>query len=82
MNILLVGEYSRLHNSLKEGLIKLGHNVVIIGFNDGFKNYPVDYPIVLKWNSSFPKKSKLEYINLPDLILPPILLINNSKNIN
>ncbi|MFC6877476.1 glycosyltransferase [Flavobacterium myungsuense] len=59
MNILLVGEYSRLHNSLKEGLIKLGHNVVIIGFNDGFKNYPVDYPIVLKWNSSFPKKIKV-----------------------
>ena len=59
MNILLVGEYSRLHNSLKEGLIKLGHNVVIIGFNDGFKNYPVDYPIVLKWNSSFLKKIKV-----------------------
>ena len=59
MNILLVGEYSRLHNSLKEGLIKLGHNVVIIGFNDGFKNYPVDYPIVLKWNSAFLKKIKV-----------------------
>jgi hypothetical protein len=24
MKILLVGEYSRLHNSLKEGLIELG----------------------------------------------------------
>ncbi len=59
MNILLVGEYSRLHNSLKEGLIKLGHNVVIIGFNDGFKNYPVDYPIGLKWNSTFLKKIKV-----------------------
>lgn len=43
MNILLVGEYSRLHNSLKEGLIKLGHNVILVGTEDGFKQFPVDY---------------------------------------
>ena len=42
MKILLVGEYSRLHNSLKEGLIHLGHEVVIIASGDGFKNYPRD----------------------------------------
>jgi len=42
MKILLVGEYSRLHNSLKEGLQKLGHEVVIIASGDGFKNFPVD----------------------------------------
>ena len=45
MRILLVGEYSRLHNSLKEGLIKLGHEVVIIAQGDGFKAYPVDIKI-------------------------------------
>ena len=45
MKILLIGEYSRLHNSLKEGLIKLGHEVTLIGKSDGFKNYPVDYSI-------------------------------------
>jgi glycosyltransferase involved in cell wall biosynthesis len=58
MKILLLGEFSRLHNSLKEGLLELGHDVVIVGFNDGFKNYPVDYPIVRKWNSVFLRKFK------------------------
>jgi len=42
MKILLIGEYSRLHNSLKEGLIKNGHEVLLIASGDGFKNYPVD----------------------------------------
>lgn len=45
MKILLVGEYSRLHNSLKEGLTKLGHEVTLIGDGDGFKNFPVDINI-------------------------------------
>src|SRR5690606_13700516 len=45
MKILLIGEYSRLHNSLKEGLIKRGHNVTLIGKSDSFKNYPVDYSL-------------------------------------
>ncbi len=45
MRILLIGEYSRLHNSLKEGLLKLGHEVIIVANSDGFKNFPVDYSI-------------------------------------
>lgn len=45
MRILLIGEYSLIHNSLKEGLIELGHEVTIIGISDGFKCYPVDYSI-------------------------------------
>ncbi len=52
MRILLVGEYSRIHNSLKEGLIELGHEVTLIGDKD-FKGYPVDisvYAKVLKEN--------------------------------
>ena len=59
MNILLVGEYSRLHNSLKEGLEQLGHNVVIIGFSDGFKGFSVDFPLKQKWNSGLLKKGKV-----------------------
>jgi glycosyltransferase involved in cell wall biosynthesis len=43
MKILLVGEYSRLHNSLKEGLEILHHEVTIIGTGDSFKQFPVDY---------------------------------------
>ena len=45
MKILLIGEYSRLHNSLKEGLTKLGYEVLLVGTGDGFKNYPVDINI-------------------------------------
>jgi len=47
MRILLVGEYSRLHNSLKEGLEQHGHEVVLIGTGDGFKNFPSDISIKL-----------------------------------
>ena len=61
MKILLVGEYSRLHNTLKEGLSALGHEVTIVGDGDGFKNFPVDVSIkpafshlpVLKWVTLF-----------------------------
>ena len=42
MKILLIGEYSNLHNSLKQGLVKNGHNVVLLGNGDGFKNYDAD----------------------------------------
>ncbi|UPT69758.1 MAG: hypothetical protein M0D53_11415 [Flavobacterium sp. JAD_PAG50586_2] len=59
MKILLIGEYSRLHNSLKEGLQKLGHDVTILGFKDGFKDYSVDFPLEKKWDSGLLKKSSL-----------------------
>ena len=45
MKILLLGEYSSLHNSLKEGLVALGHEVTIVGCGDKFKKFPVDYSI-------------------------------------
>ncbi|QCE41865.1 glycosyltransferase [Psychroserpens sp. NJDZ02] len=59
MKILLIGEYSRLHNSLKEGLIKFGHEVTIVGTGDGFKDYPVD----IKINSKISKYSFLRFIS-------------------
>jgi len=39
MKILLVGEYSRLHNSLKEGLEAIGHEALIVSAGDSFKQY-------------------------------------------
>ena len=48
MKIILLGEYSRLHNSLKEGLVSLGHEVILIGCGDKFKQFPVDYSIYAK----------------------------------
>ncbi|MFE3869102.1 glycosyltransferase [Flavobacterium sp. LS2P90] len=59
MKVLLVGEFSRLHNSLKEGLQELGHEVYILGHQDGFKNYPVDFPIEKIWDNGFLKKIKV-----------------------
>lgn len=59
MKVLLVGEFSRLHNSLKEGLESLGHQVVIIGHNDGFKKFPIDILIEKKWDNGILKKIKL-----------------------
>lgn len=64
MKILLVGEFSRLHNSLKEGLQELGHEVSIAGHQDGFKNYPVDFPIEKKWDSGLLKKIKIAIYSL------------------
>ncbi len=52
MKILLIGEYSRFHNSLKEGLLALGHEVVLVGSGDLFKKYPVDVDISPKWMSA------------------------------
>tara|TARA_R110002051_G_scaffold75877_1_gene138138 strand:- start:107661 stop:108833 length:1173 start_codon:yes stop_codon:yes gene_type:complete len=58
MKILLVGEYSRLHNSLKEGLMQLNHEVAIVANGDGFKNYDVDYLIKKKYGSGILKRFK------------------------
>lgn len=59
MRILLVGEYSRLHNSLKEGLQALGHEVQIIGTGDFFKNLPVDMRLKRKYDTGLAKKVKV-----------------------
>ncbi|WP_164998642.1 hypothetical protein [Flavobacterium sp. 140616W15] len=49
MRILLIGEYSLLHNSLKRGLTELGHEVVLIGNSNGYRCYPVDYDYEAKY---------------------------------
>lgn len=59
MKILLIGEYSRLHNSLKEGLLTLGHDVKIAGFSDGFKDYPVDFKFKRFWFCGIKGKLKV-----------------------
>ncbi|MFN3754753.1 glycosyltransferase [Flavobacterium sp.] len=64
MKILLIGEYSRLHNSLKEGLLELGNEVTLLGFKDGFKDFPVDFPLVKKWDYGLLKKVKVGVLKL------------------
>ena len=42
MRILLIGEYSRLHLTLAEGLRSLGHEVLLASDGDGHKQYERD----------------------------------------
>ena len=45
MKILLIGEYSNLHNSLKQGLQKNGFEVTLLSTGDGFKNFDSDITV-------------------------------------
>jgi len=54
MKILLVGEYSNLHNSLKKGLIELGHEVTLVSTGDGFKEYSSDIQLKNTLRSHIP----------------------------
>ncbi|AEE20078.1 glycosyl transferase family 1 [Dokdonia sp. Hel_I_63] len=74
MRILLVGEYSRLHNSLKEGLLQLGHEVTIVGSGDGFKNYPVDIRLERGYTSGWRKKLKLIILKITSIDISEIAL--------
>ncbi len=42
MRILLLGEYSNVHNTLAKGLRALGHTVTVMSDGDGWKDYPRD----------------------------------------
>lgn len=46
MKILLIGEFSGVHNNLKKGLTELGHEVKLAADGDGFKNFDYDFPIM------------------------------------
>lgn len=64
MKILLVGEYSRLHNSLKEGLQALGHEVTLVSTGDGFKKYPADMLLTPTHTTGWAKKWKVLFYKL------------------
>jgi glycosyltransferase involved in cell wall biosynthesis len=67
MKILLVGEYSRLHNSLKEGLVALGHEVILIATGDYFKGYPADIKLKRRFDKGLGKKLKVTIYKLTGL---------------
>ena len=60
MKILLIGEYSRLHNSLKEGSAVLGHEVILLSSGDHFKKFDSDYSFHSSFLASYwlPRKLK------------------------
>jgi len=78
MKILLIGEYSRLHNSLKEGLESLNHEVTIVGTGDKFKKFPVDLSISPNIISS---STILQFINKISLRLLGLNLESMEKGI-
>jgi hypothetical protein len=53
MKILLIGEYNSLHRFLKDGLIQLGHDALVVGLNDGFKKVDVDIEIYNYFESNW-----------------------------
>ena len=56
MKVLLVGEYNRAHKFLKDALIKLGHEALVVGLTDGFKKAEVDIEIKNNYDEGFRKK--------------------------
>lgn len=76
MKILLVGEYSRLHNSLKEGLQSIGHEVILVSTGDDFKNFPSDILLKRKYDAGLSKKVKVGLFKLFGLDITSISLKN------
>ena len=69
MKILLVGEYNRTHWNLKKALETLGHEVLVVGFRDGFKKVDVDIELTNPLNSWFLKKVRVLIFKLFDVDL-------------
>lgn len=76
MKILLVGEYSGLHNTLKEALQDLGHHVVLVSTGDAFKNYPSDILFKKKFNTGLLKKIKVGIYKLTNKDITSISVKN------
>ena len=51
MRILLLGEYSNVHNTLAQGLRALGHQVTVASDGDHWKDYPRDIDLSRKLGS-------------------------------
>ncbi len=54
MRILLIGEFSGVHNNLKDGLEQLGHKVLLVSDNgDSFKKFSYDLDIGCNFENNF-----------------------------
>lgn len=79
MKILLLGEYSNLHNTLAKGLRTLGHDVTVASNGDFWKDYPRDIDLSRKpgktgglelWIRTMSVLSKLRGYDIVQLINP------------
>ena len=55
MKILLLGEFSSFHQNLAEGLRALGHDAIVAGDGDGYKNIHVDIKLDSKHQNFYGK---------------------------
>lgn len=65
MKILLLGEFSALHNNLKDGLTELGHDTIIAAHCDGFKKIASD----IAFDAKYPY-----FVRTQEKIAPLVLL--------
>lgn len=59
MKILLLGDYSNVHNTLAKGFRALGHQVTVASDGDGWKDYPRDIDLKRNLDSRFGRLSFL-----------------------
>lgn len=64
MKALLIGEYNRVHQNLKNGLVELGHEATVVGFRDGFKKVNVDIELKHHFETGLLKKIRVLCIKL------------------
>lgn len=92
MKILLIGEFSSVHSTLKEGLIELGHDVVVASSGDGYRNIVRDINYASKLKGKFgviestshillavPKFKGFDVVQLMHPIFFPVNLNNLNK---
>jgi glycosyltransferase involved in cell wall biosynthesis len=92
MKILLIGEYSSVHSTLKEGLTELGHEVVVASAGDGYRNIARDIDFAPKLRGKFgaiessfrilealPKFKGFDIVQLMNTIFFPVTLNRLNK---
>jgi len=62
MKILLIGEFSGVHNNLKKGLTELGHEVKLAADGDGFKAFEYDFRVAPYVGTVYGKFLNILYI--------------------
>lgn len=59
MKVLLFGEYNRAQWNIKQGLLALGHEAVVVSTRDGFKKVEVDIELKNPFESYWIKKFRI-----------------------
>ena len=80
MNVLLFGEFNRSQWNIREGLKKLGHEVVLVSTRDGFKKVQVDIEIKDPYRNPFLKKIRSALIRIFNFDISAISILRQIKS--